>query len=128
MPFVAKMANCILSCIKRSVASRLREAMLPLYAAVVRPHLEYCAQFWASQYRRDMDILEEDQQRAIKMMEGLEHLMCDERLRELELFNMEEGRLREASSMFEGGVKITSQLLFSGPVTGQWVQTEMCSI
>ncbi|KAK4808500.1 hypothetical protein QYF61_005817 [Mycteria americana] len=79
--FPIKRANSILGSVSRSFVSRSREVILPLYSALVRPHLECCVQFWASQYKRDMDTLERVQQSVTKMIKGLEHPSCEERLK-----------------------------------------------
>ena len=54
----------------------------------MRPHLEF------PQHRKDVEILERVQRRAMKMIRGLERLLYEGRLRELGLFSVEKKRLR----------------------------------
>jgi len=75
---VANKASGLLGCIKKSVASRLRKILLPLYTSLLRLHLESCVQFWAPQFKKDEELLERVQRKATRMMRGLDHLVQGE--------------------------------------------------
>jgi len=110
----AQEANRIPGCMKRSVASRAREGILPLYSA-----MKTCVQLWNTQHRMDMDIdlLEQVQRRATKMIRSMEHLPHEERLTELGLFSLEKRRLqgdpRATFQYLKGAYKKVREGLFT---------------
>ena len=52
----------------------------------MRPYLEYSVQVSCPQYRKDEELLQEIQRRAMMIIRGLEHLPYKDSLKELDLF------------------------------------------
>ena len=100
----ASKANQVLGMIRRNITYKDKSLIVPLYKAIVRPHLEYCIQAWSPYLRKDIDMLEKIQRRATKLIPGLRDLRYEERLKECGLTTLETRRLRgdqiEVSNIF----------------------------
>ena len=89
----ASKGNQVLGMIRRNITYKDKSLIVPLYKAIVRPHLEYCIQAWSPYLRKYIDMLEKIQRRAIKLIPGLIDLRYEERLKECGLTTLEMRRL-----------------------------------
>ena len=78
--------------IRRNITYEEKSFIVPLYKAIVRPHLEYCLQAWSPYLRKDIDMLEKIQRRANKLIPGLRDLRYEERLKECGLTTLDTRR------------------------------------
>ena len=70
----ASKGNQILGLIRRTIMYKEKQLIVPLYKAIVRPHLEYCIQAWRPYHKKDIDKLDKIQRRATKMIPELRDL------------------------------------------------------
>ena len=90
----ASKGNEILGLIRRTITYKEKHLIVPLYKAIVRPHLEYCIQAWRPYRKKDIDKLERIQRRATKMIPELRDLSYESRLLQCGLTTLETRRLR----------------------------------
>ena len=114
---VVKTANKLVGFIGRVFENKSEKVILKLYNSLVRPHLEYCVQFWSPYYRKDIEKLERVQRRITKMIPRLRNKSYENRLRELNLFNLSKRRMRgdliEVYKMFKGFDNLNVNQYFS---------------
>ena len=113
----ASKGNQILGLIRRNITYKGKKLFIPLYKAIVRPHLEYCIQAWRPYRKKDIDTLERIQRRATKMIPELRDLSYEERLKECGLTTLETRRLRgdqiEVFKILNGYENIDRNMFFS---------------
>ena len=90
----ARIANAIVGLIRRSFTFLDVKSFSKLYTAFVRPHLEYGQSVWSPHLARNIDMLENVQMRATKLVDGFGNLDYPDRLRQLNLPTLLYRRMR----------------------------------
>ena len=112
----ASKGNQIIGLIGRNVTYKVKELIVPLFKALVRPHLEYCIQAWIPYCKKDKDTLERIQRRATKMIPKFRDFSYEEHLKECSLATLETKRIRGDKIVFKilnGYENISKKFFFS---------------
>ena len=113
---VAKKAMSSLKLLRSAFDNLNLKNFKMLFTTYVRPHLEYNIQAVGPYMRQNFEALEKVQQRATKLVRGIQHLSYQERLRKLGLMSIEDrlsrGDMIETYKILTGKVKIDPKHLF----------------
>ena len=111
----------MLAFIAKGLEYKSREVLLQLYRVLVRPHLEYCVQFWSPYLRKDVVALGTVQRRFTRLILGMKGLTYEERLNSLGLYSLEFRRMRgdliEIYKILKGIDKVNADQMF--PLMGR---------
>ena len=101
---------------KRNVRRLDKQDFLINYKTYIRPHLEYCVQAWSPHLTKDVEVLEKVQRAATKLVPELRKLEYNERLKRLDLTNLQRRRTRgdliETYKLLSGKEGISSTQFF----------------
>ena len=108
--------NLMLGMINKGLSYKSAELISKLYRSYIRPHLEYCIQFWSPINLKDADMLEGVQRGAAKIILSLRKLSYEERLKSLGAFSLSRrgfmGDTIEVFKMIHGIHKVNLGKLF----------------
>ena len=102
--------------IRRNITYKKKSLIVPMYKAIVRPHLEYFIQAWSPYLRKDIDIcLKQYRGEQLNSFQDRD-LRYEERLKECGLTTLETRRLRgdqiEVFKILNGYENIDSNIFF----------------
>ena len=113
----ARRANGVLNQISRAFHYRNKSTFVSLYKQYVRPHIEFAVPAWSPWTRADIDLLENVQRRAVRMVSGLKGKSYNDRLKELNLMSLEQRRvmydLVQVFKIVHGHDRVDPSTLFS---------------
>ena len=91
---VVNRANRMLGMIRIGFSCLDEEIFMNLYPVLVRPLLEYCVQVWSPYKQKYIDLIEDVQKRAVRLIPGLRGLTYEQRLERLKLTKLIDRRFR----------------------------------